>query len=108
MQRPSSFGAANQLGLTFVGEEEAEGIVSNLSLAGCTIRSKTSAPAGSFLRIVIHRSNEPITIPMAVVRWSTPYQFGVDFLILPAQERAKLTELVWAFRDDAFASEELV
>jgi len=98
MKRPGALGAPSELSLTFVGdaiEEEAQGCVFNLSLAGCTIRSHTSVPARNFLRIVIHDANGPITIPMAVVRWAAPHQFGVDFLIIPTQERAKLTELVW-------------
>lgn len=110
MMRLDSLHGPRELPLTFVGdviEEETQGVVFNLSLAGCTIRSRTAVPARSFLRLVIHAANGPITIPMAVVRWATTHQFGVDFLILPVRERAKLIELVWTFQDGSPAHEEL-
>jgi len=70
--------------------------VSSLSNKGCTVRSDEHVRPSTFLVLHIHLSEQysPIEIKLAVVRWSTGKEFGVEFLEMASQERQRLHHIL--------------
>ena len=94
-REPSRF--AVELPIAFSGVEvSGGGIVSSLSNKGCTVRSDENVQPRTFLVLHIHLSEQysPIEIKLAVVRWSTGKEFGVEFLEMASQERQRLHHIL--------------
>lgn len=84
----SSFSSANLVG--------GEGSVLDLSIRGCRIDSGTEVPPGTTLEVCMqtHGDEPPLQVRQAVVRWSRPHQFGLEFVTLEPEEWARLQHVV--------------
>jgi c-di-GMP-binding flagellar brake protein YcgR len=82
--------------IAFGGDQEGEGIVSNLSLGGCHVLSDTVVGRKDYLTIRLYHSFEkpPIKIDVAAVRWSGVTGFGLEFLSIMAAEQEKLSRFL--------------
>ncbi|WP_447979384.1 PilZ domain-containing protein [Candidatus Nitrospira bockiana] len=76
---------------------EDSGLVLNLSLGGCRIR--TARPVLRGVHVVLRLEvpeEEPIRIERAVVRWSKGQEFGVQFYTITSRQQHRLKQLVHA------------
>jgi hypothetical protein len=73
-----------------------EGVIENLSIRGCRIRSTTPVAIGSRLELEFQHSNDsfPITIEEAVVRSSTDGAIGLRFTRLHRSEERRIRPLI--------------
>ncbi|SLM49217.1 protein of unknown function [Nitrospira japonica] len=69
-----------------------DGIVVDLSAAGCCLETRTRIQPPSFLQLILTASAEdlPISIDLAVVRWVKEGKIGVRFLSLQAEQHKRL------------------
>jgi c-di-GMP-binding flagellar brake protein YcgR len=82
---------------TFSGEQiEGEGKLMDLSLGGCRIASDVSAATGTTLelRVFVPGVDSPLRIDQARVRWARGRAWGAEFIRLPAEDLARLRQLV--------------
>lgn len=75
-------------GAPFVGE----GILTNLSLMGCSILCDREVLCGSDVRVSVLLPNQSPALPidLGTVKWVQGEQFGVEFLRLPFEARQRL------------------
>ena len=75
-------------GAPFVGE----GILTNLSLMGCSIMSNREVLCGSDVRVSVLLPNQrpALSIELGTIKWVQGYEFGVEFLRLPLDARQHL------------------
>jgi hypothetical protein len=75
-----------------------EGVLLDLSPAGCRMRSDIALNAGTYLALQIAMSQErtPLTVEVSVVRWCKDGHFGVEFLRYSQGDRERVTSLVAA------------
>ena len=88
---------AVELPISFSGDEVAGGgIVSSLSKEGCTVHSDENVQPGTYLVLHIHLSEQysPLRIELAVVRWTTGGELGLEFLRMASQERQRLFHIL--------------
>jgi hypothetical protein len=82
-----------QVRIFFVsGSLEGEGVVQNLSKGGCCVISETQAPEGAEVNAWIYFPDyeRPLKVDQAVVRWTKPNQFGLQFLAMQPAQRERL------------------
>lgn len=84
----STFSSANLVG--------GEGSVLDLSIRGCRIESGLEVAPGTTLDVRVQTDGDerPIQVNQAVVRWSRPPQFGLEFVTLVPEEWVRLQEAV--------------
>ena len=75
-------------GAPFVGE----GILTNLSLMGCSVMSDREVLCGSDVRVSVLLPNHPqaLSIELGTIKWVQGHEFGVEFLCLPLETRQRL------------------
>ena len=75
-------------GAPFVGE----GILSNLSLMGCSVMCDREVLCGSDVRVSVLLPNQTpaLSIDLGTIKWVQGNQFGVEFLRLPFEARQRL------------------
>ena len=74
-----------------------EGILLDLSPAGCRMRSDIALNAGTYLALQIAVAQEPpLAVEVSVVRWCKDGNFGVEFLRYSQGDRERVTNLVAA------------
>jgi CheY-like chemotaxis protein len=77
--------------VVFTGRVDGHGIVSDLSLGGCHIQSPCVVRPDTYLTVLLTLPDivQPLKINVAVVRWTRPGVFGLEFryLELPVRER---------------------
>ena len=75
-------------GAPFVGE----GILTNLSLMGCSILCDQEVLCGSDVRVSVLLPNQTaaLSIDLGTIKWVQGDQFGVEFLRLPLEARQRL------------------
>ena len=86
-----------QLPVRFSGDEfSAEGVVLDLSMGGCMVRSDVIVVAGYFLGMLIGLPGRdvPLAIGLATVRWSATDGFGVEFIRMEPEHQALLRKLI--------------
>lgn len=73
-----------------------EGVIENLSLRGCRIRSTFQLSAGMRIELEFQHSDcsFPITIDEAVVRSSTDSAIGLRFVQLARQDEHRLSQII--------------
>ena len=73
-----------------------EGVLLDLSPAGCRLRSNIALNAGAYLalRIAISQEPTPLAVEVSVVRWCKDGHFGVEFLRYSQGDRERVTNLV--------------
>jgi len=75
-------------GAPFVGE----GILTNLSLKGCSVMCDREVLCGSDVRVSVLLPNQTptLSIDLGTIKWVQGHQFGVEFLRLPLEARQRL------------------
>jgi len=75
-------------GAPFIGE----GILTNLSLMGCSVMSDREVLCGSIVRVSVLLPNQTpaLSINLGTIKWVQGHQFGVEFLRLPLEARQRL------------------
>ena len=75
-------------GAPFVGE----GVLTNLSLMGCSVLCDQEVLCGSDLRVSVLLPNQTraLSIDLGTIKWVRGHQFGVEFLRLPLEARQRL------------------
>ena len=73
-----------------------EGVLLDLSPAGCRMRSNIVLNAGTYLalRIAVAQEPTPVAVEVSVVRWYKDGNFGVEFLRYSQGDRERVTDLV--------------
>ena len=74
----------------FFGERAGGGLVVDVSLEGCRIRSAVPMPKGDYVRIRIDLVGETLSGDLAVVRWSRKEEFGVELIRMASDQQARL------------------
>ena len=84
-------------GAPFVGE----GVLTNLSLKGCSVMCDREVLCGSDVRVSVLLDHQPSALPidLGTIKWVKGHQFGVEFLRLPFEAQQRLnrtlrTELI--------------
>jgi hypothetical protein len=75
-----------------------EGVLLDLSPAGCRMRSNIALNAGTYLalRIAVAQEPTPLAVEVSVVRWCKDGHVGVEFLRYRQGDRERVTNLVQA------------
>ncbi len=76
----------------FSGERTGGGMVLDLSLEGCRVRSAVQMQKGNYLRMRIDLIGQTLHGELAVVRWSREEEFGVELIRMEPQEQDRLRE----------------
>ena len=98
---------ATALRVTISAEgRESEGVASDLSMDGCSLRTTLKLEVGERLRLSLHpqEDTEPIVIERAVVRSLKPPLAGVQFVQFATRGRERLSRIVRRLLDDQRAS----
>jgi PilZ domain-containing protein len=74
----------------FSGERAGGGLVVDVSLEGCRIRSAVPMPKGNYVQIRIDLIGDTLTGDLAVVRWSRKKEFGVELIRMASDQQARL------------------
>lgn len=75
-------------GAPFVGE----GVLTNLSLKGCSVTCDREVLCGSDVRVSILLNNQPPALPveLGTIKWVKGNQFGVEFVRVPLEAQQRL------------------
>ena len=75
-------------GAPFVGE----GVLTNLSLMGCSVLCDREVLCGSDVRVSVLLPNQTaaLSIDLGTIKWVQGDKFGVEFLRLPLEARKRL------------------
>jgi len=84
---PAIFGGA-----PFVGE----GVVSDLSIAGCAVTCERTVLMGSYIKlsVLLPDPTASLFIELGKVRWVKEYMFGVEFIRVPMMTRHRLDRVM--------------
>jgi len=74
----------------FSGERAGGGLVVDVSLEGCRIRSVVLMQKGDYVRIRIDLIGDTLTGDFAVVRWSRKEEFGVELIRMAPDQQTRL------------------
>jgi hypothetical protein len=83
----------------FSGERiraQGQGVVLDLSLAGCRIRSQVEFTTGEYFGVVIAVPGyvNRLDVPLAVVRWSKGQECGKEFIQMEPDDHRRLRQLI--------------
>jgi hypothetical protein len=83
-----------------------EGVLLDLSPAGCRMRSDIALNAGTYLALQIAVAQEPtpLAVEVSVVRWCKDGHVGVEFLRYSQGDRERVTNLVRALPPTAIST----
>ena len=81
----------------FSGERAGGGMVTDVSLEGCRVRSAVPLDKGKYLRIRIDLVGETVTADLAVVRWSRKDECGMELIRMAPDQHARLRGLLDLF-----------
>jgi hypothetical protein len=75
---------------------QGDGMLLDLSLQGCRIKGTAPFLCGARLRLQLWLPDQaqPVKVELAAVRWVKDDQFGVSFLEMPPDARARLEQVV--------------
>ena len=79
-------------GAPFVGE----GILTNLSLKGCSVLCDREVLRGSDVRVSVLLPDQTaaLSIELGTIKWVQGEQFGVEFLRVPLEARQRLNSML--------------
>jgi c-di-GMP-binding flagellar brake protein YcgR len=86
-----------QIPVSFSGDKIVwHGTVSDLSTGGCKVVSDPIILEGSKVVLRAHLPSQasPVQVEVAKVRWSRGQEFGLEFLYMKPEERARLTHFI--------------
>ena len=80
------------VGAPFVGE----GILTNLSLKGCSVLCDREVLRGSDVRVSVLLPDQrtALSIELGTIKWVQGEQFGVEFLRVPLEARQRLNSML--------------
>ena len=81
----------------FFGEQAGGGLVIDVSLEGCRIRSAVPMHKGDYVRTRIDLIGDTLTGDLAVVRWSRKEEFGVELIRMASDQQARLRGFLHLF-----------
>jgi hypothetical protein len=81
----------------FFGERAGGGLVVDVSLEGCCIRSAVTMQKGDYVRIRIDFIGATLSGDLAVVRWSRQEEFGLELIRMAPDEQVRLREFLRLF-----------
>lgn len=81
----------------FIGERSGGGMVLDVSLEGCRIRSAAPIRKGDYVRLRIDLIGETLNGELAVVRWSREDEFGVELIRMEEEQQVRLREFLNLF-----------
>ena len=107
---------AVQCPIAFSGDHiEGEGTVKNLSKDGWKVLSKQRVPDGACLTLhvslpvashpIVTRYYSPLEVDLAVVRWSTGQEFGLEFISMETTEWKRIRQFVKTLEPRGITSE---
>ena len=75
---------------------EGEGLLLEISVGGCRIRSDVPLTLGKEYGLILQLSanNTPIRVETAIVRWAKDGAYGLKFMVLHPQEESRIKELI--------------
>jgi hypothetical protein len=81
-------------------------MVVDLSYTGCRIATLVQVPRGTRLevRLILPDDLPLLTVKSCIVRWSRGHEFGVQFLHLREEDRARLARFVGTIQSGSSAS----
>ena len=84
---PAIFGGA-----PFVGE----GVVSDLSIAGCSVTCDRTVLMGSYIKlsVLLPDPTSSLFIELGKIRWVKEHTFGIEFIRVPTLTRHRLDRVV--------------
>jgi hypothetical protein len=83
--------------VSFNGDHEGDGMVTNLSIGGCHVEKAdvtVDEKAMVKLRLYVAFRDLPVKIDAARVRWSTGNDFGVEFMSIEETEEQRLQRYI--------------
>lgn len=86
-----------EYGLSVLGESiRGQGIVQDLSVAGCRARSPVDVKQGDSISLLIDvpRYERPLHVDIAIVRWAKQQEFGMEFIRMAPDYQQRLQELI--------------
>ena len=86
-----------QCPITFLGDYRAgEGTVRDVSRGGWKVESDQPMQRGDYvaLRVVLPDQAVPMRVDLAVVRWVSGREFGLEFVRMQPEEQARLRHFV--------------
>jgi PilZ domain-containing protein len=78
----------------------AQGVIVDLSVAGCRTRSAFAVKKDDCLGVLIDipRYEHPLHVTLATVRWSNGQEFGMEFIQIERDDQRRLSELIRAIK----------
>lgn len=86
-----------ELPVSFSGDQVSDqGMVVDLSVGGCRVKSTAAVFSGEFLGMLITLPGRdlPLAIGLATVRWSIGQEFGVEFIRMEPDQQKLLHRLI--------------
>lgn len=79
-------------GAPFIGE----GVLSNLSLSGCSVTCERTVLVGSYVKlsVILPDPASSLFIELGKIRWVQKHTFGVEFIRLPTITRHRLDRVM--------------
>ena len=68
------------------------GMIADLSVKGCRVKSKTTVAPGDFGKLLINLPTgiTPLTVSLTSVRWVKGYECGLEFILMDLDEQGCL------------------
>jgi hypothetical protein len=87
------------------GLRVGEGWTLDMSECGCLVESSLPVKVGDNLqvRLTFHRSEPSMRVSLAVVRWVQGFRFGVQFIGIEEQARARLNRYLFLLGGDPWS-----
>ena len=79
-----------QVPVTFTGDHDGAGLATNLSPSGCRIEQAVERHAVLTLSFYLSPGESPVTVDVAVVRWSSELACGVEFFAMSLEPKQRL------------------
>lgn len=75
---------------------DGKGRLINLSVGGCRLKGDQSLRESPYLRLLLYAPNEPspIKVELAIVRWISGDEFGLQFVRVHADHQRRLRRLL--------------
>ena len=90
------------------GGSSGSGMVIDLSSEGCRVRRESAIVTGNYVRLLINLRGRdiPLTVSLAVIRWSTGNEFGVEFIRMTQDEQRLLRHVITTIEAKAIGEEQ--
>ena len=75
---------------------DGNGEIVNLSSGGCRLKGDQSLKESAYLRLLLYAPNDPapIKVELAIVRWVSGNEFGIEFIRVHADHQSRLRQLL--------------